>query len=70
VEAPLFRLEGLIEKLELIRVRIDAAVKVWPEVGRTLNPALCLVDSILQDLRNLKDALAVVWREGFEVNWK
>lgn len=70
VEDPLFRLSSLIDRLEQIRTRINAAVKVWPEIGRTLNPALYLLDAILNDMKKLKSGLAALWQEGFEVNWK
>ena len=70
MEDPLFRLSSLIDRLEQIRTRINAAVKVWPEIGRTLNPALYLLDAILNDMKKLKSGLAALWQEGFEVNWK
>lgn len=70
VEDPLFRLSGLIDKLEQVHTRMDAAVKVWPQIGRTLQPAQQLLQSILNDMRSLKKAIAHLWHEGFEVNWK
>jgi len=70
VEDPLFRLSGLIDKLEQIHTRMSAAIKVWPEIARTLNPAMQLLEVILNDMKKLKAALAQLWQEGFEVNWK
>jgi len=70
VEEPLFRLAGLIDRLEQIRTRMNAAIRVWPEIGRTLHPAVKLLDAILNDMRSLKKSLAQLWREGFEANWK
>jgi hypothetical protein len=70
VEDPLWVTGRLIDKLEQVRTRMDAAIKVWPQIGRTLNPAMNLLDAILQDLYALKDALGALWQEGFEVNWK
>jgi hypothetical protein len=70
VEDPLFRISGLIDKLEQIHTRMSAAIKVWPEIGRTLNPAMQLLDLILNDMKKLKAGLAQLWQEGFEVNWK
>lgn len=70
VEEPLFRLSNLIDSLEEIRTRINAAVKVWPEISRTLSPALHKLDIIINDLRSLKSAIAVLWQQGFDVKWK
>lgn len=70
VEDPLFRLSGLIDKLEQIHTRIDAAIRVWPQIGRTLQPAQQLLEAILNDMRSLKKSIAHLWHEGFEVNWK
>lgn len=70
VEEPLFRLAGLIDKLEQIQTRMDAAIKVWPQIGRTLHPAQKLLEVILNDMRSLKKSIAQLWHEGFEVNWK
>lgn len=70
VEDPLFRLGRLIDMLTQIRTRVDAAMKVWPEISKTLQPALRLLDEILNDMTNLRSGLSQVWREGFEINWK
>jgi hypothetical protein len=70
VEDPLWRVSKIIDRLELVKTRMDAAVRVWPEIGRTIHPAMSLVNELLQDLTSLKQALSTLWREGFEVNWK
>lgn len=70
VEDPLWRLSKLIDQLEQIHTRLDAAIKVWPQIGRTLQPAQQLLESILNDMRSLKKSIAQLWQEGFEVNWK
>lgn len=70
VEDPLWRLSKLIDRLEQIHTRIDAAIRVWPQIGRTLQPAQQLLELILDDMRSLKKSIAQLWREGFEVNWK
>lgn len=70
VEDPLWRLSKLIDRLEQIHTRIDAAIRVWPQIGRTLHPAQQLLELILEDMRSLKKSIAQLWREGFEVNWK
>ena len=70
VEEPLFRLSGLIDKLEQIQTRMEAAIRVWPQIGRTLHPAQQLLEAILKDMRSLKKSIAQLWHEGFEVNWK
>lgn len=70
VEDPLWRLEKLLDRLEQVHTRMSAAVRVWPEIGRTLNPALRSLEAVRNDLQALKNALALVWREGFEMKWK
>jgi hypothetical protein len=70
VEDPLFRIANLIDAIEGIRTRVDAAMKVWPEISRTVKPALDQVDQIISDLKALKEALSLLWQHGFEVNWK
>lgn len=70
VEDPLFRLAGLIDKLQQIKTRMDAAIKVWPQIGGTLTPALQLLDAILNDMNKLRSGLSKLWRDGFDVNWK
>lgn len=70
VEDPLFRLAGLIDKLQQIKTRMEAAIKVWPQIERTLTPALQLLDTILNDMHKLRSGLSQLWRDGFDVNWK
>ena len=70
VEAPLWRVSKLIDVIEEVRTRIDAAVKVWPEIGRTLHPALRIIDAVLKELTSLKQELSALWQAGFEMKWK
>lgn len=70
VETPLFQLENAIHYLEEIRTRINAALAVWPEVGRTLKPAMAKLDAVMTSLYALQESLSHLWNEGFEKKWK
>ena len=70
VEEPLFLVEKLLDELEESRTRIDAAMKVWPETRRTLQPALSKQDSVSKRLRKLQEELTFLWKQGFAAKWK
>ena len=70
VESPLFDVEQALHDLEEIRMRIDAAVKVWPETGRTLKPALKKHEQLQEQLDALKESLSALWDAGFARKWK
>ena len=70
VEEPLWQINDLLEKLELSRTRIDAAMQVWPDTKRTLRPALDLHDEIVKDIETLKDKLSQLWKDGYDKHWK
>jgi hypothetical protein len=70
VEDPLWKVQKLLERLENIETRVGAAVKVWDETKRTLNPALKEARLARQELDELQQALAELWKIGFELKWK
>lgn len=70
VEQPLFQLEKLIDCLEEIRTRVNAALSVWPEIGRTLKPATAKLDEVIASLYELKKSLSDLWDRGFQAKWK
>lgn len=70
VEAPLFRTEKLLDDLDEIRRRIDAAMKVWNETTSTLAPALGKIDAVARQLEELKKELACLWEQGRAGKWK
>ncbi len=70
VEEPLFCAAFEIERLDEVRKRIDAAIKVWPETQRTLSPALSTLDEMLGEFENLRKALSLLWHAGAEAKWK
>lgn len=70
VEDPLWRISRIIDTLDEIRTRAGAAIAVWPETQRTLQPALTKLDLIIEDLHALKEALSLLWQQGFDVKWK
>jgi len=70
VEAPLFQLEKMLDLLEEIHTRTDAAVKVWPETERTLGPALRRQETMEKELDALREKLQELWQFGFTRKWK
>lgn len=70
VEEPLFLTGKLIDDLEEVRTRVDAAMKVWNETERTLKPALHKLDAHLKELDELKKKLALLWQQGAAKMWK
>ena len=70
VEAPLFRVEQLLDHLDEVHTRMEAAVKVWSETTRTLSPAIHRLDHARKDLRKLQEELSELWKQGFEAKWK
>lgn len=70
VEDPLRLSEQLLDKLEECRTRLDAAIKVWPETKRTLQPALDKQNAIVQELEELHRKLAELWKQGAAAKWK
>ena len=70
VEAPLFLTERLIDHLEQIRTRIEAATKVWSETKRTLEPALPECDVAMKEIGELRKSLAELWKRGAASKWK
>lgn len=70
MEAPLFRVEQLLDQLEEIRTRTDAAMRVWTETSRTLGPVTNKLDNVRSDLNKLQEELSRMWQEGFEAKWK
>lgn len=70
VEAPLFRVEQLLDQLEEIRTRTDAAMRVWTETSRTLGPVTNKLDNVRSDLSKLQEELSQLWQEGFKAKWK
>lgn len=70
VELPLLKANILLEKLELSRTRINAAIKVWPDTKRTLQPALDAHDEIIRQVTELHEDLSQLWKQGHETHWK
>lgn len=70
VEAPLFRVERLLDQLEEISTRTNAAMKVWSETSRTLQPAMHKLENVRKDLTRLQEELSQLWKAGFEAKWK
>lgn len=70
VEAPLVRVEILLDQLEEIHTRTDAAIKVWSETSRTLQPAVKKLESVRSELIKLQEELSAIWKAGFEAKWK
>ena len=70
VEDPLLLTEKLIDDLEEVRTRVDAAMKVWHETSRTLHPALTKLDAQLKDVNELHAKLAILWKQGAARMWK
>jgi hypothetical protein len=70
VEAALWTSEGLLDDLEECRIRINAAMAVWPETQSTLKPALKKQDAILKQFSKLKKELEDLWQQGHKKKWK
>jgi hypothetical protein len=70
VEAPLLSVEKILHDLEESRTRIDAAMTVWPETRRTLQPALSKQDAMAMKLVDLKKELSCLWEQGHKSKWK
>jgi chromosome segregation ATPase len=70
VEDPLFRTEQLLDELEETETRIDAAMQVWPETKRTLQPALNRLKQYKTNVASLQKELALLWKHGAASKWK
>ena len=70
VEIPLLHVEKLLDLLEETRTRTGAAIKVWPETKRTLEPALQKQEAIEKELEELREKLQELWQHGFVKKWK
>jgi exonuclease VII small subunit len=70
VEEPLFLIEQILDDLEECGTRIDAAMAVWPETARTLQPARRKQQAAEKRLAALKEKLAALWKQGYRNKWK
>lgn len=70
VEAALLRVEKLLDQLEEVHTRTDAATRVWKETSRTLQPAMRRLEEARSDLKVLQEELSALWMAGFRVKWK
>lgn len=70
VEAALLRVEKLLDQLEEVHTRTDAATRVWKETSRTLQPAIRRLEEARSDLKVLQEELSALWMAGFRVKWK
>lgn len=64
VEAALLRVEKLLDQLEEVHTRTDAATRVWKETSRTLQPAMRRLEEARSDLKALQEELSALLDGG------